>query len=141
MDFQFFEDFKKLSVVCPPPHYRPQNMQVFRWVFDDIGDERNFQPLFYRNPRKYLGASDIEKCNGLALSFFDSEKAAKNRFDELRDTTCPIAYKVLGTNVAKCDITQNDGANEYPPNKNGHFNHHPVKNHQYETRFTIISKL
>lgn len=140
MDYQFLEDFKKLSVKCPPESYKPKNMQVFRWVFGSITDERNFQPLFYRNPKKYLGASDWEKCNGLALSLFISEDFAKDRFYDLKNTTCPIAYKVLGTNIAECNITEKDGLNE-EPNQIGHFNHHPVKNNDYENRFIIISQL
>lgn len=140
MDFQFLEDFQKLSVQCPPKSYTPKNITVFRWVFGDILDERNFQPLFYRNPKKYTCASDSEKCRGLALSLFVSEDTARDRFNDLKDNTCPIAYKVLGTNIAKSEITENDGLNE-EPNQIGHFNHHPIKNHQYERRFIIISKL
>ena len=87
MDFQFAEDFKKLTIQCPPNHYKPQNKLVFRWVFDEITDERNFQPLFYRNPRKYSRkeTSDKEKCGGLALSLFTSEEQAKDRFYELKN--------------------------------------------------------
>lgn len=140
MDFDFLEDFKKLTIKCPPEHYKSKNLPVYRWVFDDITDKRNFQPLFYRNPRKYLGATDFEKCKGLALSFFTTEKNAKERFEYLKETTCPIAYKVLGTNIAQCQIKEEDGVNAEPDNL-GHFNHHPVKQHQYETRFVIVSKL
>jgi hypothetical protein len=142
MDFQFAEDFKKLTIQCPPNHYKPQNKPVYRWVFDEITDERNFQPLFYRNPRKYSrkDTSDKEKCGGLALSLFTSEEKAKDRFYELKNTTCPIAYKVLGTGIAEATINEQDGVNE-EPNNLGHFNHHPVVNHDYENRFTIISKL
>ena len=32
MDFEFLEDFKKLSVKCPPNSYQPQNMLAYRWV-------------------------------------------------------------------------------------------------------------
>jgi hypothetical protein len=53
MDYQFLEDFKKLSVACPPKHYKPKKMEVYRWVFDNIEDERNFTPVFYTHPKKW----------------------------------------------------------------------------------------
>ena len=50
MDYQFLEDFKKLSVKCPPINYKAKNMTVYRWVFDDINDENNFKPRWYILP-------------------------------------------------------------------------------------------
>ena len=149
MDYQFLEDFKKLSVKCPPESYKPKSMQVFRWVFDDMADDRNFKPRYFLVPRTELEdlekipdtkSKDIKKCAMFALSFFDSEQAAKDRFDYFLNKSGKKIYKRFGTQVAKCDITENDGLNE-EPNDIGHFNHHPVKNHDYENRFTIISKL
>ena len=40
MDFHYLEDFKKLTVICPPQSYKPKNMTAFRWIFDDIDDEK-----------------------------------------------------------------------------------------------------
>ncbi|MEY4933932.1 MAG: hypothetical protein RIS64_291 [Bacteroidota bacterium] len=140
MDYQFLEDFKKLSVACPPKHYKPKKMTVYRWVFDDIEAEQNFIPVFYTNPKKYFGKTDIEKCRGLALSLFATQADAEERFYDLQDGMGRKAYKVLGTHIATGDIDEQDGVNE-EPNASGHFNHHPVKGHQYEKRFNIISKL
>lgn len=151
MDFQFLEDFKKLSVKCPPDNYKTKNMPVFRWVFDDIADERNFKPRYFLVPQTDLEnlekisdneLKDTKKCAMFSLSFFDSEQAAKERFDFFLENkkTGKKVYERFGTNIAKCCIVESDGLNE-EPNDIGHFNHHPVKNHQYENRFTIISKL
>jgi len=149
MDYQFLEDFKKLSVECPPKNYKPKNMQVFRWVFNDMADERNFTPRYFLVPQTELEdlekiadskIKDTKKCAMFALSFFDSEQAAKDRFDYFLIKSGKKIYKRLGTQIAKCTISENDGLNE-EPNEIGHFNHHPVKDNQYETRFTIISKL
>jgi hypothetical protein len=47
MDFQFLEDFKKLSIICPPAQYRQKKMTAYRWVFDEITDQNNFTPRWY----------------------------------------------------------------------------------------------
>ncbi len=65
----------------------------------------------------------------LALSFFNSEQAAKDRFDYFLQKNGKKIYKRFGTQIAKCEITENDGLNE-TPNDIGHFNHHLMKNHQ-----------
>ena len=140
MDFQFAEDFKKLTTQCPPSHYKPQNKLVYRWVFDDINDERNFQPLYYRDPARSLKFSDKDKCRSLALSFFTSEEQAKDRFCEIKDTNGVKIYKTLGTMVAETIIYEQDGVNS-EPDRTGHFSHHLVSGHEYENRFVIISKL
>ncbi len=140
MDFQFAKDFKKLTIQCPPSYYKPQNKVVYRWVFDDITDERNFQPVYYRDPKRSLKFSDKDKCQSLALSFFASEEQAKDRFDELKDKIGVKAYETLGTMLAETNINEHDGVNS-EPEKTGHFSHHLTVGHQYETRFIIISKL
>ena len=140
MDFQFTEDFKKLTVQCPPSHYKPHNKTVYRWVFDEINDEKNFQPVYFRDPKRSLKFSDKDKCKSLALSLFTSEEQAKNRFYELKDTNGIKIYKTLGTRVAEANINEEDGVNS-EPDRTGHFSHHLVSGHQYEARFIIISKL
>jgi hypothetical protein len=141
MEFQFSEEYKKLSTKCPPENYTSKNMTAFRWVFEDINDTRNFLPVFFRNPKKYLDKTDFEKCNGLALSFYNSEYGAKSKFEDLKSTIGKNVYKNLGTNIAKGHITELDGINEEPYDRYGHFNHHPSKNCQYHLTFIIISKL
>jgi hypothetical protein len=148
MDFYFLKEFRELSVKCPPDNYFPKNMTVFRWVFDTMIDGRNFTPRYYLVPQLELEklesiedetVKDSKKCDMFALSLFDSEYAAKERFNYFLEQG-KSAYKRFGTHIAKCEITEQDGLNENP-NQIGHFNHHPVKNHQYETRFSIITKL
>jgi hypothetical protein len=149
MDYEFFEEFKKLSIKCPPEHYKSKNMPVYRWVFDDINDENNFKPRWYILPDVELEKveqitdamkRDTQKCSMLALSMFVSEDDAKNRFEYFLDTHGKKSYKRFGTNISKGEITENDGVNE-APNNAGHFNHHPVRGCEYEKRFIIISKL
>lgn len=51
-----------------------------------------------------------------------------------------MVYKNLGTNVASGNLIEEDGVNE-EPSKDGHFNHHPTQETNYEERFEIIEKL
>jgi hypothetical protein len=150
IDFQFLDDFKKLSVKCPPDNYKPKNMVVFRWVFEDIMNSKNFTPRYFLAPTsewKKLNSiteeevRDSKKCDMLALSFFDSEDGARKKLLFLLDIGLKV-YDWFGTHLAMCNIAETDGVNDEPENDNyGHFNHHPKENHQYETRFKIISKL
>lgn len=140
MDFQFAEDFKKLTIQCPPNHYKPENRIAFRWVFDDINDAENFKPVFYKNPTRSRKFPEEAQCKSLALSLFATEKQAKDRFDFFKDSNGAKVYDTLGTMVAQSNINEQDGVNS-EPDKTGHFSHHPVAGHQYEKRFVITSKL
>ena len=149
MDYQFLENFKKLSIKCPPEHYTSKRMTVYRWVFDTIGDDNNFKPRWYILPDVELEKieqmedalkRDTKKCGMLALSMFATEEDAKERFAYFLSTQGKKSYKRFGTHISKGDITEKDGVNE-APNEIGHFNHHPVAGHGYEKRFIIISKL
>lgn len=148
MDFCFSDEFKALTVSCPPEDYNPKNITVFRWVFADIRHKKNFTPRYYLVPSAELEKVDAitdsrkrdsKKCAMLALSFFDSEKAAIERFNFFLKGGKTV-YKRFGTHIASCEIGTNDGVNE-EPNDIGHFNHHPAKDHNYEERFKIVSKL
>jgi len=149
MDFSFQEDFKKLSISCPPRHYKAFNKTVYRWVFDEIENEKNFKPRYYLVPIKELEKiqniqdvkiRDTKTCSMLALSMFLSEKEAFDRFKDLEDDMGKKVYNFLGTNIAVGDITENDGVNgDY--DDFGHFNHHPAMNGNYESKFKIFSSL
>ena len=124
-------------------------MTVFRWVFDDIDDEKNFKPRLYLLPDKRLEKieletdtikRDTEKCGMLALSLFTSEMTARNRFNYFLVIQKKTAYKIFGTHIAQADLTEQDGVND-EPDKAGHFNHHPALGYAYEKRFLTISKL
>jgi hypothetical protein len=139
MTFQFAEDFKKLTIQCPPSQYKPENRVAYRWVFDEINDPENFKPVYYKDPIRALKFSEEAQCQSLALSFFASEEQAKDRFNELKETI-HNANKQLGTMVAESTINEQDGVNS-KIDRRGHFSHHPVVGHEYEKRFVIISKL
>jgi hypothetical protein len=149
MNFQFLKNFKNLVVKCPPEHYIPKNGTAYRWVFNDMEHEYNFKPRYYIVPPHILEkiesdeseiARDTKICDMLALSMFESEQSAKATFAALYKVHKKKVYERFGTHVAQGTITENDGVNETPDYK-GHFNHHPIKNHNYEKKFQIISTL
>jgi hypothetical protein len=140
MNFQFAEDFKKLTIQCPPNNYKPQEIVVYRWVFDSLTDPENFKPVFYKNPTRARKFPEDAQCKSLALSLFTGEEQARDRFHALKDTNGAKIYKTLGTMIAELNINEQDGVNS-EPDRAGHLSHHPVINHNYENRFVIISKL
>ena len=144
MIFHYKEQHKQLSIECPPIDYKPLNTVVYRWVFEE-GDERNFQSQFEKDmnrkkpPRRYNEMSDLEKCDRMALSLFNSLESAEKQFKFLRDEQQlnENAYLWLGKNIAVGTIREEDGVNEIPANKFGHFNHHPIEGFNYHNRFQI----
>ena len=149
MKFRYCDDLEKLKVPCPPISYQPENRIAYRWIFENMHDERNFTPRFYLAPpadiRKIEAIEnptkrDKRKCSYLALSMFDSEKNALDSFNFHKENLGENVYLFLGTNIAVGELTVKDGVQELP-NQEGHFNHHPTENHNYENRFIKIAKL
>lgn len=140
MTFKYQTEFDQLSVKCPSETCKPTNISAFRWVFDPTEVERNFQPLYFRNPKRVNGFGDAEKCQALGLSMFDSEENAVRQFDFLKTRLGETAYQVLGTNLASGKLNPNDGAAS-EPDKKGHFTFHPSKTCTFENSFQIIATL
>jgi hypothetical protein len=142
MKFQYQSEFDSLELKeCPPNNYKAQNIeQVFRWVFDDMDDSRNFQPQYHKNPKRFWGKTPEMICSSLALSMFDSAENAEIRFYELRELLQQKVYGILGTKIAVGKLTKQDGLNSKLDEK-GHFNHHPVVEGAYNQRFKIIKNL
>ncbi len=141
MIFKYQKDYNKLSIDCPPTIYKRQDIeQVFRWIFDDILDERNFEPQFFQNPLRFNAKSDFEKCSYMSLSMFENLSRAKRRFEELYEFMGTKAYQTLGQKIAKGRITKEDGVNG-ARDKYGHFNHHQSLHSDYSKIFIIVENL
>lgn len=146
MKFHYEEDHNTLATDCPPKAYQQLDITAYRWVFEQ-GNEKNFQSQYEKDmkrkkpPRRYNDMTDLERCDRMALSFFESFESAENQFIFLRDiqNLREKAYIWLGINIAMGEITPEDGVNEIPPNKHGHFNHHPAEGFDYPNKFQIIS--
>jgi hypothetical protein len=140
MIFKYQTELGQLSVKCPPETCKPVNIAAFRWVFERLKDERNFQPLYFRNPQRVNDFGDAEKCQALGLSMFDSAENAVRQFDFLKTRLGETAYQVLGTKLASGKLTPSDGAAS-EPDKKGHFTFHPSETCTFEDGFQIIAAL
>lgn len=137
--FKYQAQMDALNLACPPEDYLSSNIIAYRWVFENMEDENNFIPQYFKVP-KYANSTDDSKCQSLGLSFFDSKKNAKDRFNFLKKRMGKNAYKRLGRNLAEGNLSENDGVNS-SINDQGHFTHHPSEEENYNKSFVIIAKL
>ena len=140
MELKFQENYDTLKQLCPPKNYQAKQMtEVFRWVFEDINDERNFESQYHKNPKRFQLKSDKEKCQALALSMFYNKNGAKERFSELFDDMGSKIYQTIGNRIAKGIINEEDGVNGNIE-RLGHFNHHPALKTDYSKIFQILEE-
>ncbi len=129
-----------MEKTCPPNEYTEKNIEAFRWVFDDIQNAENFIPLAKKNPARILSMDDKSQCKAYSLSMFNSEDAARNRFQFLHKIMKDKAFKLLGTNIAKGNIEEMHGVNSNS-DENGHFSHFHYESVDLTTIFRIIDNL
>jgi len=140
-EFLYGDNINQLSN-CPPECYAEVNVLAYRWIFDNISDERNFVPRYFSRPPKYNWKNDEEKCKDLAISLFDSCNNAKSRFNFFFKTMNNKAYQFLGTKIAECFLSHKDGvADICDKDKFGHFNFHPYKNGNRLQNLKIVDEL
>ena len=137
MEFKFQADYNNLKEQCPPEDYLPKQIEnVFRFVFEDIDNQKNFQSQYHKNPKRFQEKSDAEKCEALALSMFDNLTKAKEFFSKLKARTGNNIYQTIGNSLAVGSITEKAGVNGKVDRK-GHFNHL----HQKQTIITYLKFL
>ena len=132
--------FEKLTTLCPPSNYVAQNKEAFRWIFDNLKNEDNFKPVYFKNPKRFNEKSDEERCMAMGLSFFETLKTAESRFFKLKKRLGQEAYKILGSQIAQGQIKEADGVNS-PTDLNGHFTHHPSMDSNYFEKITLVKSL
>lgn len=140
MIFKYQAELNRFFIKCPPETCKPTNVSAFRWIFEQLEDERNFKPLYFKNPQRINSFDDVEKCQALGLSMFDSEKNAIKQFNFLKTRLGETAYQVLGTNLALGQLVPDDGAASDPDPK-GHFTIHPSETCTFESSFQIVATL
>ena len=138
--FKYQTYFEKLTSLCPPSHYIAQNKEAFRWIFENIADEDNFKPVFFKNPKRFNEKLDEERCMAMGLSFFDTLENSERRFVTLKKRLGDEAYKVLGSQIAQGYLQETDGVNS-PTDNNGHFTHHPSIDFKYFENNSIVKQL
>lgn len=113
--------------------YQPITKEAFRFTFNQISDNRNFQPM--GEIHNGLGSS----CGDWALSFNDTLDQSKSSYEYLTYNR-PNKYKKLGTAIARGIINEQDGICS-ESNTNGHFDCHVYEDTNLETRFEIVEIL
>lgn len=118
---------------CDLSNFIEQAREAFRWVFEDIKDEKNFSP-------KYILDEDIEKdkCIGWGLSFFNTQKSAVQRLNKLTKNRA-FLFKKLGTHIAQGNLDENDGISN-KTERFGHFTLFEYKDVDLSNKFKIITQ-
>ncbi|ENA1815692.1 hypothetical protein ABF174_002331 [Flavobacterium psychrophilum] len=118
---------------CELDSFSEQDRISFRWVFTDINDTRNFEPVYKDAKRQQT------TCCGFALSFYDEQKSAKKRLLELTKDKENL-FKKLGTHIAVGNLEKKDGISN-KSNSKGHFEHFEYDNIVLNTKFEIVEKV
>jgi len=142
MNFKYKKQIEQLSTQCPPSNYKSKDISAFRFVFEAENDKakNNFLPVLIIKPKRQLKPdNDTVKCQGYALSLFDSQENAEKRYYKLRKRNKNIS-KTLGDCLATGTIDKTDGVASEVDN-NGHFSLHEFENTDLAAKFNIISTL
>ncbi len=138
-EFRYREQMERLSIPCPPEDFAPRETVAFRWVFEEMGDEQNFVPQYFKNPDRFNEKEDKLKCQALGLSLFDSAVHAIKQFAVLRKYLREDVLN-LGTHLAKGAVQLGFGLSDLPNHK-GHFTLYPFANIELKEHFEIVSTL
>ena len=76
-----YQEYTNKISNCPPISYKELDARVFRWVFPEC-DDSSFTPVLVIDPARQLGDDD-KTCEGYALSMFEQEKGAYQKFKKL----------------------------------------------------------
>lgn len=141
MQFKYQKAYNQLSGLCPPKDCLNKDIESYRWVFDDIKNDENFKPLAKKDPARVLSMSERDSCKAHSLSMFNTKEAAMKRFAFFKDGLMQDkAYELLGTKLAKGNITKDHGVNSNV-DKKGHFSHHQYDLIDLSVIFKIIDNL
>lgn len=121
-----YQEFINQYSNCPPSTYKEENITAFRWVFAEC-DAESFKPVLVINPKRQLNTDDM-KCMGYALSMFETEQGAYERYKKMVYAR-PLLKDTYGTFIAELAISTNDGlVSPLGQDKYTHFSFH-----QYES--------
>ena len=123
---------------CPPHVCKSRENIVFRFVFDDINNQRNFLPPMILTPKRKIDKND-EKCDAYGLSFYLSANQAKTAYQELKKNV-PKINQCIGTHIAKIPLLKSDGVCTKPSSK-GHITLHEYETVDLKNRSHIIEKV
>lgn len=131
MKLKYASEVSKFN--CDLQDFAEQNRIAYRWVFEDINDVRNFEPV-YSDPKRIQNT-----CLGYALSFFDEQASAKSRLLHFAKDKINV-FKKLGTHIAEGNLIEMDGISK-KCDENKHFSHFEYENITLNSKFQIIEKI
>jgi len=135
-----YEDLIIVFSECELSNCTPRNRMAFRWVFENIDDERNFSPRYFSSNYAETQKTD---CLGYALSMFDKEDQAIARLAFLSKGKQNL-YKKLGTHTAIGSLTIDEGLSNdssINPDTFGHFSFFEFSDTDLSKKFTVSKQI
>jgi hypothetical protein len=110
---------------CPPITYEEQIITAYRYIFDNLNDDRNFKPVYILDkdyPKRLNAAKDMEmKCKGFGLSLYQNKNGAIANYKRWMAKTNGKFAKIVGSYVATVQIMELDGVCSEIENEDTHF--------------------
>jgi len=125
---------------CPPTHAYAQEIEVFRFVFKQIDDQRNFAPVYILKPKRRHPKDPHHKtCSGYGLSLFNTLENACSRYADLLESI-PSFPQTVGTHIAKGQVNNDNGV-ATEPNSDGHLTLYEFEHTNLHVRFQIVHQV
>jgi hypothetical protein len=103
------QQIQELGVCCPPDELStPNQLRVYRFVFENSSTDKNHIPPGAINPKRILTEKEQKKCSLYGLSCFTGEVGAKQFFSELSKHN-PKFYKAVGETLSTGVLNEDDG--------------------------------
>jgi hypothetical protein len=132
-------------VNCPPETYKALNIAAYRYVFDDLEDDRNFKPVYLLDenyPKRLNATNDLTlRCKGFGLSLYQDKNGAIANYRRWMAKTNGKFAKIVGSYVATIQILETDGVCSDAENDDSHFTFHPFENVNFMEKIENTSYL
>ena len=120
-----------------PPLHAPNGMAAYRYVFSE-DNQNNHRPVCIQNPGRKL--PDNEKFSGYALSCFDSQSKAEQRYKALCKSF-KRTPKAIGDSLSSGKLNNEDGLVTTPDKNSGHLDLYESDSCDLSKTFKIIEIL
>lgn len=140
--FKYQEDMDSITAdgcVCPRDVFAVNQIDSFRFVFDDINHPYNFLPQLKQQPTRFNSKSSSQKCRFLSLSFYSDIINARQQYEALK-SNFPNFTKNVGNCIANGVLNSKDGlASE--EDIYTHFDFYEFEDTDLKSKFKIIDQL
>jgi hypothetical protein len=128
-----YEDYFRIHDLnnCPPKNYKQLRLTAYRYIFENLEDDRNFKPVYLLDenyPKRLNAAKDLGmKCKGFGLSLYQERSGAVNNYKRWIAKTNGKFAKIVGSSIATVQIMETDGVCSNIENEDSHFTFHEYK--------------